>query len=161
MVNRNYESKIYIHHSPLTIYHLPRSLIAKLYLIHAVHSVLRGAGGSYFTAAREVRRWRSFLQQRFEYSFWPARHGEHSVEGHHWRRRGLHAHRANPFFAGRDRISLSFAVDRTGADTSTGAAVACCVASTGASSGSFTCTVESFFAGKFAEVGQTFLSVRL
>ena len=113
---------------------------------------MRGAGGSYFIAAREVRRWGSFLQQRFEYSFWPARHGEYFVEGNHQRGRGLHAHRANSFFARRDRISLSFAVDRTGADTSTGAAVARCVASTGASSGSFTCSIESFFTGKFAEV---------
>ena len=122
---------------------------------------MRGAGGSYFAAAREVRRWRSFLQQRFEYSFWPAGHGEYFVEGNHRRSCGLHAYRPNPFFAGRDRIPLSFAVDRTRADTSAGAAVARCLASTGASSGSFTGAVESRFAGKFAEVGQTFLSVRL
>src|SRR6202022_4159364 len=111
-----------------------------------------GAGGSYFTAAGEVRCWRSFLQQRFEYSFWPARHGEYFVEGHHWRSCGVHADRANPFFAGRDRIPLSFAVDRTRADTGPGAAVARRVASSGASSGSFPGSVESFVAGSFAEV---------
>src|SRR6266850_4800709 len=130
MVIRNCESTIY--HSPFTIHHLPvlRSLIAKLYVIHTVHSGLRGAGRSYFAATREVRRWRSFLQQRFEHSFWPARHGEYFVEGHHRSSRGLHAYRANPFFAGCDWISLGFAVDRTRADTSTCAAVASYVAST-------------------------------
>ena len=140
--------QVSLYHLPFTIYRFTDlgELIAKLYVIHTVHSVLRGAGGSYFAATREVRRWRSFLQQRFEYSFWPARHGEYFVEGHHWSSRGLHAYRANPFFAGRHWISLSFAVDRTGADTST-AAVARGVASSGRS-----CTVASCFTCKFAEV---------